>query len=113
MMFALQIFYVVLGIGSNAMSLLHWLRNGKTLTPVNPYVGLMTMALYASCAAAQYHGVAGADAALLSMLVVIGYGGVWRHLRAKESTYASAFSRWCAITINSFGVLISAASLAI
>lgn len=113
MILALQILYVVLGAGANAMSLVHRLRTGRTLTPVNPRDGLLTMAVYASFVALLHYKVPGINAAMLFLLLFIGYGGVYRHLRGNANEYASAASRWSAIAINSFGVLITAAALAI
>lgn len=113
MMLALQILYVALGLMVNLMSLVHRLRTGMTLTPVDPRGGLLTMALYAVCVASRHAQVPGADAALVALLLVIGYGGVYRHLRGSADEYASAASRWSAIAINSFGVLVTAATLTV
>jgi hypothetical protein len=111
MMLALQILYVALGLIANALSWVHRLRTGRSLTPVDPRGGLLTMALYAACVASRHYQVPGANAALVTMLLIIGYGGVYRHLRGNVDEYASAASRWSAIAINSFGVLITTVTL--
>ncbi len=111
MMLSLQILYVALGAGANVMSWVHRLRTGRTLTPVDPRGGLLTMALYAACVALRHYQVPCANAALVAMLLFIGYGGVYRHLRGDANNYANAASRWSAIAINSFGVLITTATL--
>lgn len=111
MMLALQTLYVALGVGANALSWFHQLRTGRTLTPVDPRGGLLTMALYVACVASRHYQVPGADAALAALLLVIGYGGIYRHLRARPSEYANSASRWSAIAINSFGALITTATL--
>ena len=69
------------------------------------------MALYAACAALLHYQVPGANAALVAMLLLIGYGGVYRHLCGDATEYASAASRWSALAINSFGVLVTTATL--
>jgi hypothetical protein len=69
------------------------------------------MALYAACVASRHNQVTGADTALVAMLLLISYGGVYRHLRGNANEYASEASRWSAIAINSFGVLITIATL--
>lgn len=111
MMLALQTLYVALGVGANALSWFYQLRTGMTLTPVDPRSGVLTMALYAVCVASRHYQVPGADAALAALLLVIGYGGIYRHLRGNADEYASAASRWSAIAINSFGALITTATL--
>ena len=111
MMLALQILYVAVGLVANAMSWVHRLRTGKTLTPVDPRGGLLTMVLYAACVVLRHYAVPGTDAALVVMLLVIAYGGVYRHLRSDANEYACAASRWTAIAINSFGVLITTTTL--
>lgn len=110
-MLTLQILYVALGLIANLMSLVHHLRTGRTLTPVDPRGGLLTMALFAVCVAALHDQIPGADAGLMALLLVIGYGGIYRHLTGSANEYASAASRWSAIAINSFGVLVTAATL--
>jgi hypothetical protein len=112
MMLSLQMLYVALGVGANLLSWAHRLRTGRTLTPVDPRGGLLTMTLYAACAALRHYQVPGANAALVAMLLLIAYGGVYRHLRGNANEYASAASRWSAIAINSFGVLATTATLA-
>lgn len=112
MMLSLQMLYVVLGAGANLMSWVHRQRTGRTLTPVDPRGGLLIMLLYAACAALRHYQVPGANAALVAMLLLIGYGGVYRHLRGNADEYASTSSRWSAIAINSFGVLVTTATLA-
>lgn len=111
-MLSLQILYVALGAGSNVMSWVHRLRTGRTLTPVDPRGGLLTMVLYATCAASRHYQVPGANAALVAMLLLIGYGGVYRHLRGNANEYAGEASRWSAIAINSFGVVVTTATVA-
>ncbi|MEO8135791.1 MAG: hypothetical protein ABI831_17670 [Betaproteobacteria bacterium] len=111
MKFALQILYVVLGLGVNAMSLLYRRRTGRTLTPVDPRGGFAVMALYAMSATGNHLKVPGAGAALLVLLVIIGYGGIYDHLRRPATEYATRTSRWTAIAINAFGVLITATVL--
>ncbi|TAG47914.1 MAG: hypothetical protein EAZ30_07985 [Betaproteobacteria bacterium] len=113
MIFALQILYIVLGVGANVLSLLHRQRTGKTLTPVNPRDGLLTMAVYALCMALMHHNIPGIGVAMLLLLLAISYKGVYLHIRANANEYATAGSRWSAIAINSFGVVITAAALAI
>lgn len=111
MMLGLQILYVALGLIANLMSLVHRLRTGNTLTPVDPRGGLLTMTLYSGCVALRHDQVPGAEVTLATMLLLIGYGGVYRHLRGSTNEYANAASRWSAIAINSFGVLVTAATL--
>lgn len=111
MKLAFQVLYVLLGVGANAVSLAHRLRTGRTLTPVDPRGGLAIMALYAAVVTGSHLSVPGADAVMLGMLLIISYGGVYCHFCRSVDEYASAASRWSAIAINTYGVVVTAAVL--
>lgn len=110
---ALQALYVALGIGINLLSMAHRMRTGKLYTPVNPWLGLATMALYAGASTLHAMGLQVGTAGLVFMLVVIVHGGILRHLNPSSTTaYASTTTRWAAIAINGFGAMIATVALA-
>lgn len=107
-----QATYVVLGVLANGISLLHHARTGRYLTPVKPTAGLLFMAAYAGVMGLRELSVSGADVLLLGLLLFIGYGGVYRHVRPVQvEAYAGAFSRWSAVVINLFGMTVTALAL--
>ena len=109
---ALQALYVAMGVGFNLLSVVHHRRTGHTHTPVNPWVGLVIMALYAGVSTLHVMGIRAGTAGLVIMLVLIVYGGILRHLHpASSNQYTSTAMRRTALAINGFGALITIVAL--
>ena len=104
----LQGAYVALGIVANAASQVRGARTGKFLTPVKPVHGMLMMAIYAAFAFLSARSLPAGRAGLAVVLLVIAYGGIYRHWRPPSSAaYASACARHVAMGINAFGVAVT------
>jgi len=109
----LQASYVALGVIMSLMSFLHYRNNGSYLTATPPLAGLIFMISYAGCLFVPYVGSPFFyRCTMFVFLVLITISGVLKHLLAKDkSAYWSEKSRWYAILINTYGVVLTAAAL--
>ena len=85
MLLWLQLSYVLVGMAMNLMSLRHHNRTGRYYTPTRPVVGL----------------------AMIVFVLVLAVGGVLKHLvTGNTGQYASLITRWSAVIINAYGVVL-------
>lgn len=108
-----QLLYLTLGLSMNLASLLHQRRHGRYLTPVKPWSGILMLLLYGAClglwACPDRRGL---QLGMLLFALLIGWGGVWRHLwRIDRRDYSGPGSRLAALAINGYGVLASLSAL--
>lgn len=111
----LQFSYVLLGIIMNLMSLRHAKINGSYYTPTRPAAGIAVMLLYGMSTL-----LAGLESqwlfrlAMGLFLIILAGGGVITHLAmARPDQYASGATRWVAVIINSYGVVLTVFALTV
>ena len=107
----LQIAYLCIALGFNALSAGLALAGSKPLAPTNLAAATGVFALYALT---LWSGHAGFDtayrAAMLCFVLVLGAGGVLAHLRrGPTQAYRSAVAWVAAILINGMGVVLNMA----
>ena len=108
----LQVFYCLLGVGYNLVSLVLSKTGGTALAPTNPVTGLIVMAVYGGCLAVGALGYARIYRVLMGLCVlVLGYGGVVVHLlnytTGRTSLYDSTLAWGLAVGINLFGLVLN------
>lgn len=110
---ALQFSYVLLGVMMNLMSLRHYRNTGKYYTPTRPGAGLVIMALYGlSLLLGLLESQWPFRLAMTVFVVILAAGGVIKHMVTGSSgQYASPGTRWTAVVINAYGVVLSVLAL--
>ncbi|TGN40451.1 hypothetical protein [Marinobacter confluentis] len=110
MLTTLQFSYVLLGIIMNLMSLLHFRATGTYYTPTRPGAGIAAMATYGICALLSMLDSQWPFRITMTVLMVIlAGGGVIKHLATgSPGQYASTGTRWLAVLINGYGVVVTA-----
>ncbi len=108
----LQVFYCLLGVGYNLVSLVLSKTGGSTLAPTNPVTGMIVMAVYGGCLAVGALGYARIYRILMGLCVlVLGYGGVVVHLlnytTGRTFLYDSTLAWGLAVGINLFGLVLN------
>jgi len=107
----LQALYALCGFAYNAYSYYRIFRGRAALTSTQPAVGMGIMAAYALALLTGIYGPLWAYRCLMALaLIVLGYGGVLKHLRPRCSTSLSyqSISAWrLAISINLYGLLVN------
>jgi hypothetical protein len=108
----LQAVYCLLGIGYNVVSLVLSRTGGSTLSPTDPVMGFVSMAVYGGCllvGVLQYKRIYRILMALSVM--VLGYGGVVLHLvnytAGRTFLYDSMLAWGAAVCINLFGLVLN------
>lgn len=107
----LQLIWVVLGLGYNAVSYWRWAEGNSQLAPTSPATGALFMAI---CGVVILVGLFGAHRVSKFIIPVLTlfliYSGVFLHANAYWADtslpdYASSLSWFAAILINIYGVV--------
>jgi hypothetical protein len=110
----LQLIWIVLGLGYNALSYRRLITGNSLLAPTDPLTGAIFMAI---CGAIILSGLAGAKRVYKFIIPVLTliliYSGVFVHANAYWENaslpdYASTLSWFAAVSINIYGVAILA-----
>jgi len=107
----LQALYALCGFAFNAHSFCRVVRGRTALTSTPPAMGMGVMAAYALALMPGIYGPLWAYRCLMALaLIVLGYGGVLKHLRQRRRMVLSdqSISAWrLALSINLYGLLVN------
>ncbi len=107
----LQVFYAVMGIAYNGVSLYSAMVLKQALAPTNPVLGTMSMVGYALFLLAGFLGKITLYRVLMVVaILVIGYGGVVTHIInifTQPQVYSSLWAWAFALGINLFGLVLN------
>ncbi|NRB46056.1 MAG: hypothetical protein HRU41_00165 [Saprospiraceae bacterium] len=107
----LQALYSILGILFNVVSWIALSKNGESLTPTAPVSGIVVMAIYGLfLLAGHFKKISLYRMLMLVALLILGYGGIFSHLRLLSQSpdlYPSLWIGILAILINTFGWILN------
>lgn len=107
----LQLVYLILGIGYNAVSYVAVLMGRPRFSATDPITGAVSMAVYGLfLVPGALRWLKTYRVLMLVALLVFGYGGVVKHilnLISDPSLYSSIWAWGAAVGINLFGVILN------
>lgn len=107
----LQCVYAALGVGYNVVSYARTAMGHAPLSTTSPFVGAAVLLIYALCLlTGVYRKITAYRLAMAFFVVVLGYGGVVKHLLNYPdglSLYYSLTAYVIAIGINVYGLVLN------
>ena len=105
-----QLFYLILGLGYNLVSLIFLYSGGRALSETSPLLGAASLLLYGLFLLTGFAGKQKVYRVLmLAAFLVLGYGGVVSHILnySNLELYYSATAWLLAILINLYGAALN------
>ena len=107
----LQVFYVLAGIAFNLASIAVIQSGGEALTSSDPYFGMIAMSIYGLfLMAGHYRKITLYRLLMVASILLLGYGGVFRHFFVYNETPELYHSLPVAIigaSINAYGLFLN------